>query len=476
MASTLARDVRIPDVVVVGGGFAGLTAAIRAQELGSTVTLLDAGSNMPGWSNSRMSGARWHIAYLSPTTPPDLLASKINTLTAGVADQHVVAAFTRNAARTFGWAQDHGARFASLKGMRVMMPIRPNRRGNAWRGWGADLMLRRMSAEFLARGGNYRHEHRVIELLVRGRRVIGVRAERADGGVAEQYGRAVVLADGGYQGDPDLLRSESRVARPDLLVMRGAGTGRGDGLRVAQAVGARIAGTDALYGHLLHGDARTNPQLSPYPMLDALSIASIVVGPDGQRLYDEQLGGVAGANRIARLPDPSSTWLIFDKARWETAAKTNQIVPPNPNIVQAGARIERGDDPAELARRTGMNAQSLARTIDGFNAAALAGRGDALPVQRTGDPRPLSGPLFAVPIAVGLTHTLGGPAIDADTRVTDASGRPIPGLFAAGSMASGLSGGPKPGYAGGISVAFGLGLIAGEAASRVEAAAPAAAP
>jgi fumarate reductase flavoprotein subunit len=151
---------------------------------------------------------------------------------------------------------------------------------------------------------------------------------------------------------------------------------------------------------------------------------------------------------------------------WETVGRYDQAVPPNPNLLLAGARIEVADAAAALAPRIGVPADGLAATLDEYNTALTAGNGRALPVPRGGTARPLGSPLVAVPLVVGLTYTLGGPLIDAQARVVDAAERPIPGLYAAGLTAGGLAGGPTPATAGGIGTALPVGFLAGEHAAR----------
>ena len=85
---------------------------------------------------------------------------------------------------------------------------------------------------------------------------------------------------------------------------------KGDGIRMAEAAAAAIGGFGAFYGHIHHRNAMTNPQLWPYPHLDAAAELGVLVGPDGKRFTDEGLGGVCMANAMAQLPDPLSAILI----------------------------------------------------------------------------------------------------------------------------------------------------------------------
>ena len=91
---------------------------------------------------------------------------------------------------------------------------------------------------------------------------------------------AVVVADGGFPANPELFRQHIGP-RPDRVLQRHAGTARGDGLAMAQKAGAAVLGLDRFYGHLLSRGAMTNGRLWPYPQIDAVAAAAIVVDADG---------------------------------------------------------------------------------------------------------------------------------------------------------------------------------------------------
>ncbi len=452
------------DIAVVGAGFAGLAAALRARELGANVLLLERTSFAPSWSNSRMAGGRYHVAMLDPGTDPTLIERRVLEATGGHAREETVRALARENERAFEWTRDQGIRYVRVGRGVLMAPIRPNHRGSVWRGRGPDRGLRALFDAYMRHGGRYEHGVRASEVITKRGHVLGLVAEAADGRV-DVRSRAVVLADGGFQGEIDLLRRYAHVTNADALLQRGASTGRGDGLRMAEGVGARLVSTEALYGHLIHADAIGDAELSPYPMLDTLASGSILVGPDGRRFCDEALGGIHAINRLVRMTWNGPAWLVFDHHGWWTSGHLDQIVPPNPNLVRAGARIFSGDTPAALAVSAGLPADALARTVDEFNAAMREGSGTSLDVPRSNRVPPLDPRLYGVPVRAGVTFTMGGPLIDGHARVLTDGDRPITGLYAAGSGTGGLAGGPKPGYSGGISVALTFGMIAGETAT-----------
>lgn len=436
------------DVVVAGAGLGGITCALRARELGQDVLLLEKSSEWAGWSNSRMSGARYHAAGVHPDSPTAALVARVAAQTGGVASPEVTASWANNVGRSYAWLRQHGARFVVLRDVPVMAPIRPNRRGEVWSGYGADVTVRRLLRRFIELGGRHRPGVRALELIRGSAGVSGLVAGDTDAAASMRVtAGAVVLADGGFQANNELLRRHAGIRHPEHMLQRGAATGSGDGLQMALAAGAGLVNGEALYAHLVHGDAVRRQDLLHYPLLDALAAASIVVDARGRRFCDESLGGIAIANRLARLDDPRGAWIVFDQRRWTTAATKNQIVPPNPNLLIARARIETGATSSALAARTGLPPSALRETL--------------------AEQATLAPPYFAVPVAVGLTFTMGGIAIGANGEAlsVDASGT-VPGLYAVGATAGGLSGGPTPGYIAGISVASTFGLLAAEHAAR----------
>jgi fumarate reductase flavoprotein subunit len=305
-------------------------------------------------------------------------------------------------------------------------------------------------------------------LMQQSGRCVGV--EAANTGRASQLkARAVILADGGFQGNRELVR-EYISSAPDKLKQRGAGTGVGDGLRMAQALGAHATGTNYFYGHMLSRDSIHNDKVWPYPQLDELGTAGIVVDARGERFTDEGMGGVHVANMIARLPDPLSTWAVFDQAVWNGPGKGARI-PANPNLVKAGGTVHEAGTLAALAEIMGVPAERFELTVASYNQALAGGRLESLAPRRTSTriaAMPVAKPPFyAVPLCAGITYTMGGIAIDPDGQVlrTDGCGS-IDGLYAVGAATGGLEGGSGVGYVGGLIKAATFGMRAGERIAR----------
>lgn len=460
-------------IIIVGGGIAGLTAARRAQELGMRVTVLDKAVAAPG-CNTRISGGAFHPAALDATAAPAEIMERVMAVTDGQADPELTRTWAHRVGPALDWLKAEGVRFVRggpLPYQRwVFAPPRPNRPGVYYPGRAGDAALETLERRFREAGGQYVSGAAARELLLVDGAVRGVTADTPDG-AASFAGDAVVLCDGGFQANPDLLRQYICPA-PELVKLRAAATGTGDALRMALAAGAATVNMDLFYGHVLCRDAWDNDNLWPFPHVDVLIPPGLLVEAGGRRFTDEGWGGIAANVVLARRADPRGHWVIFDHQAWETAGRTG-IVPPNPHLPDAGGTMASAGSAAELAAALGIDPAGLAAALAEFNQAAAAGDGPALPVPRSGEIRPLEPPLYGIPIIPGITYTMGGLRINPQAQVVDTGGRPIPGLYAAGGTAGGIDAGPRAGYVGGLAQAVVFGLIAAETAAG--AGAPAAA-
>lgn len=400
------------------------------------------------------------------------LVKAINQATGGEAVSALVEAIATDCGRAVDWLSGQGAEFTrgspiSWHGW-VLAPSRAAVAGPDWHGRGPDRLVDRLAARLAEQGGRLFLGTRAEELQMEAGRCVGVGARQAGSAVSFNAG-AVVIADGGFPANPELFRQHIGP-RPDRVLQRNAGTAIGDGLRMALKAGAAATRLDRFYGHLLSRDAMTNKNLAPYPQIDAIAAAGIVVGPDGRRLVDEGEGGIAITNRLARLADPLCATVVCDAAIWDKAGRAAQV-PPNPQLERAGGTLHRADTIEELAEAAGVSPTGLAETVAKYNAALAAGAiGSLMPLRssKSGMPTPIVQPPFlAIPICPAITNTMGGVAINADAQVLDRNGLPISGLYAAGGATGGLEGGGSLGYVGGLIKASVFGLRAAEHAARL---------
>jgi fumarate reductase flavoprotein subunit len=235
---------------------------------------------------------------------------------------------------------------------------------------------------------------------------------------------------------------------------------------MAVQAGAAVTGLDRFYGHTLSRDSLTNDELWPFPVLDRLVAASVVVNAKGERFLDEGTNGIHIANQLVQSIDALNAWAVCDHTTWIRHASADPI--------QIGASLSRGrgthivaNDWQTLARHAEIAYERLDRTIGEFNWAAKHGTGGTLsPPHGGGSQSMVQPPFHAVPIIAGLTYTMGGVVINEHCKVLDVSRKPLPGLYACGTTVGGVEGGPSSGYVGGLAQAFILGLVSAEAASQ----------
>jgi fumarate reductase flavoprotein subunit len=458
------------DIIIIGAGIAGLVTANRAAQLGKRAVVLEKSTEEKYICNSRYAYGTFHINFTGLETPEDALVARIETATDGFARKDLARTVAKDGRRLMEWLKSEGIELVNLGGYgtNVLSPPWRTGYGLTWQNYGGDVALQRLEANFRKRQGRIlRGNHARAMKLVAGR--IEIEVVAADG-AKKLTAPSVVIADGGFQANLDMLRDSGVSPAPEKLLARNGGTAVGDGLRMAQALGAATSGgMNNFYGHLHNRNAMQSTKHWPRPVTDDLAAAGIVIDVDGKRFTDEALGGIWISNAIARLPDPLGTTIIFDQAIWDGPPGRNHAQPPNPLVVEAGGTIHRADTLAELAGKIGLSPQRLIDVVGEYNKALDGGALQQLSPPRRNEPNkawPIrTAPFYAMPICAAITNTMGGIVVDGDARVLDPAGKPIAGLYAAGSTVGGLDGGPHAGYVGGLIKAT-IGLRAAETIAK----------
>jgi fumarate reductase flavoprotein subunit len=443
----------IHDVLVIGGGIAGLVAANRAAQLGKRVIVLEKGAEERYPCNSRYTYGTFHVNFTDVGANENSLYEKIEAATEGFARKDLARAIAKDGRRLMQWLRDESIDLVNLGGYNTNVLSPPWRTGFGltWKNYGGDIALQRLEANFQKRQGRIlRGTH--ARTLTMSQSGFELTAEQAQAKVKFRAA-SVVIADGGFQSSLEMLREHISLT-PEKLLQRNGGTETGDGLRMAQALGAAAVGLEHFYGHLHSRDAMNTDRLWPRPYADELAAAGIVVDASGRRVADEGLGGIYLSNAIARLPDPLGTTVIFDQAIWDGPPGRGHVQPPNPLVIEAGGTLHSAGTIAELAAMIGLTPQVLQETIDRYNSAVDEGTLQSLTPPRRADRNkawPIkTAPFHAMPICAAITNTMGGIVVNGDGAVLDKKDQPMTGLFAAGSTVGGLDGGPNAGYVGGL--------------------------
>ena len=386
--------------------------------------------------------------------------------TLNMTDPDVIATFAENAGPTLQWLKSFGIKFDFLPSYLIttcttrLAPI------------GGGLALVEALGDWIESNGvDVRYETSARALLRdENGAVKGVRATGPDGCTIALTAAAVVLASGGFEGNPEMLvhylGGQARYLRP---VARGGYYNKGEGIRMALKAGAAPSGDYSLF-HAEPLDPRSG---LPEPIVLIFNYG-ILVNQSGERFVDEAPATVdatyeAITREIHAQPE-SIAYAIFDSKiddvpNWRRAVRTD--VPPF-----EASTLE------ELADLLGVNTASLRYTIEAYNRACPSDVSAFKPLEtddlattagyvprKTNWSRPIdAAPFLAFPIMCGNCFTFGGLKVDPLARVLDTDGRPINGLYAAGET-MGLYYGT---YTGATSVLRGavFGRIAGREAAR----------
>jgi fumarate reductase flavoprotein subunit len=445
---------------------------VRAAELGLRVAVLEKGTTPDYLCNSRISGGVFHVAHEDVTKPAETILAAIEHTTQGNADPRLARALAEEVGPAMAWLGGLGGKFirSGAQARHTLMAAPPRPLGDmldwmtSWQGRGPDQLIRLLAQRLAEFGGVLLLGHRAQSLVMENGACVGV--DVVVGGENQRLtAQAVVVADGGFQADTELLRQHISPA-PQSIRQRNAQTGTRDGLRMAEAAGAALTPMEGFYGHVLSRDAMENALLWPYPLLDDLATAGIVVDNQGNRFCDEGNGGVAIANGIAAQSDPLATTVICDAVIWERSSHKPHVSAPNPKLQQLGGTIHVAETIEALAKLAGLPEATLRAAVDKHNTACATGDFTAITPARTAtrrEPLPITtGPFYALPACAGITFTMGGIKIDEKARVLDTQGKPIVGLYAAGSSTGGLEGGPSVAYVSGLSKAATFGKVAAE--------------
>jgi len=456
------------DVLVVGAGLAGFTAAVRAGEQGANVLLIDKSAGELGDGNILMASGSLRAGGKNPRSDPAELYEFV--MSEGVAYPDLVRAWAETCGRAVDWLITSGVRVSQSAPGRIWLdqsgevslaPVYKKDVGTR--------ALASLKERFERLGGHYLNGIEGHKLIVENGRVDGVTGKSA-GEEIELRARAVVLSTGGFSANKKLLKQHIGT-HADECKLRGSKQCTGDGLQMALAIGAKAVNLKYFYGHLISRKALVDDRFWPYPRLDSFVDEGMLIDRNGERFVDEGRGDVAVANELARTNDVTGAVLIFDQASWEAAKDdpfSNSVKTPAPNpwLADNDGEIFSHDTLEGLAKILNIDHRRLVKTLNDYNRAVESKDSKALKITRSGKAKPLRAPFHGLRVVPGITFTMGGVLVNGRAQVLNEDEKPITGLYAAGDTIGGLMGGYRGGYTGGLMQAVVTGILAGENAAR----------
>ncbi len=418
------------DIVIVGAGGAGMTAAIKATQAGKDVIILEkmpyAGGNTTK-ATGGMNAAETH--YQKEQGIEDSVEQFVeDTMKGGhdINDRSLVTVMAEYSAQAIDWLDSIGAPLpkVSFSGGATNKRIHAPEDGS---GVGAYLVtaFRKNIDEM---GIKVMYDTKATSIMTLGGEAVGVMAESEDT-YYTIHAKAVILATGGFGNNEDMVVHY----KPDLkgTVTTSAPGITGDGIVMAEAVGADLVDIDQIQ---LHPTVEQSTS-----MLITESVrgdGAILVNQEGKRFTNELL--TRDVVSAAELAQPGSyAYIIFDQHLREGLKATEKYV-------STGITVQ-ADTIEDLAKQLDIDPATLADTLAKWNQYVADGKDPDFD-RTTGMDADLSqAPYYAIKIAPGIHHTMGGVKINTAAEVIDVEGNAIPGLFAAGEVTGGVHGGNRIG-------------------------------
>ena len=419
------------DIVIIGAGGAGMTAAIEAAQNGAKVILLEKMGVTGGNTISATGGL--NAAETKVQEKLGISDSKEqfyqDTMKGGYNknDPALVRKMVEKASETVDWLMSIGADLSDVGKMAGSTNSRTHRpQGGA--AVGAHLVPVLEDACVKA-GVDLRKNSKVLDVLKEGNKAAGVVVE-TNGQKYTVKAKAVIIATGGFGASPEMVVKY----KPELV---GFGTTNHKG-----ATGDAFAWIEKFDGALTQMDEiQTHPTVVPangVMITEAVrGNGAIMVNREGKRFGSEMATRDVMSKDILNQTGKTA-YLVFDTS----VRKSLKAIE---GYVKKGLLTE-GETPEALAEKLGIPAAEFAATIKNYNEIQKSGNDTEFGRKASEMPRALEeGPYFAVEVGPAIHHTMGGIKINPDAEVLDSKGNVIPGLYAAGEVTGGVHGGNRLG-------------------------------
>jgi len=465
------------DLVVIGGGAAGLPAALTALELGvKSVTLLEKRNTVGG--NANMAGgyifaadAYTHKEAGVSYKCDDVFRESIKFHHYTLVQPHLLRAFIDRSAESLDWLREKGFEYEYSHVMGNMPKGGPTPPGTFAK------TIRALKESFLDLGGQlFRFTSATNIVTDKSGTITGVEAEDRDGNNFLFHTKAVMLSPGGFLGNDELLCHYFPHDYAPGHYTTDAIKMSGDGVFLAQKVGAKLSSRCTLVKE--NGYSFTAKR--GYPNRLAHINGALWVNKLGKRFCDETDGhDDESTNALTAQPDMLG-FLLMDEDQVQKQVDNPDMAafggPPDPSFLNVKERLIKEAQEGEwscvsqdwdgIAKWIGADTEILKNTIEEYNDFCNTGR-DGLFVKDYHSLIPLrKPPFYALKFKPLMIETIGPVMIDEKMQVIDTKDKPIPGLYAGGAITSGWQGQDYHLWGGNLGYGLTSGRIAAENIAR----------
>ena len=476
-STTKAKDIEeTVDVVVVGAGGAGMTAAITATDAGKKVIVVES-QPIAGGNSVRSTGgmnaaktpyqdknefkeaagvektlataaekfadnetitalaatvkSQWDAYQANPQGYFDSVElMELDTLIGGKGKNNpeLVKTLAENSAAAIEWLASIGAEvknvgaFGGASVKRIHRPVNADGKVTAVGAYIVPILEKNLQD----RNVQFLFDTTANEIIMKDGKAVGIKATGKDGHKVTINAKSVVIATGGFGANAEMVEKY----KPELkgFATTNAEGAQGQGIEMATAVGAATVDMDQIQIHpTVHIEEDGNAHLITEGLRGD---GAILVNAEGKRFYDEVSTRDKVSAAIIAQPDKSA-WLVVDQSMVDKSAVIAGYIKSGYTVT--GATYE------ELAKAMGVDEATFVSTMNTWNQAVEA-KSDA-EFNRTSFANPLTAaPYYAIKITPAVHHTMGGIVINPKAEVLNEKGEVISGLFAAGEVTGGVHG------------------------------------
>lgn len=438
------------DLIIVGGGLSGLTAAVSARDKGLKTLVLEKGRSTGGGGNYVEGimgvGSRMQKETGIKIKPTEMLQSELQYSHYEANASHLKK-FIDESGKVVDWLEDLGVKY-----------VKVGKQGESWptihsfEGGGASA-VKLLLEKAKEKGAEIVTSTSVQHVLMHDGHVSGVIIKNeATGKNRELEAKNVILATGGYVDNPDLVKKRMD---DDRLMSVSTGKSTGDGMKLAWEVGAKHASMGAIqYGGGAIYD-KSRPQFVHMPeqlAAAATQEALLWVNERGERFVNEDVNDNM-CHAGAAILTQSRTYSIMDQASidyWSEKGLYKEVgnSPFSPDtfdklkgeidrdLANHEKFLTKADTVEELAEK--LNLPHLSETVNHYNSLVVKGEDTDFGKKKEYLHPVSGGPYYAVQLGVGMACALGGIRVDNDNAVLNPEGYPLEGLYAVGNDAAGM--------------------------------------